>query len=51
MSEQKKQISRRDLLKMMGGGAAGMSLAKLSSLGGAAALVMARHAVRRPNPR
>ena len=40
MSEQKKQISRRDLLKMMGGSAAGMSLAKLSSLGGAAALVM-----------
>ena len=43
MSEQKKhdrQISRRDLLKMMGGSAAGMSLAKLSGLGGATALLM-----------
>ncbi len=46
MSEQKQQeaqgnpISRRDLLKMLGGSAAGLSLAKLAGMGGAASLLL-----------
>ena len=46
MTEEKKQdlqgnpISRRELLKMFGGGAAGMSLAKLAGIGGAASVLL-----------
>ena len=46
MTEQKKQdaqgnpISRRELLKMLGGGAAGISLTKLAGIGGAASVLL-----------
>ena len=36
----KKQISRRDMLKMLGGSAAGMSMAKIAGLGGSAAALL-----------
>ena len=35
-----KQISRRDMLKMLGGSAAGASLAKIAGLGGSAAVLL-----------
>ena len=35
-----KQISRRDMLKMLGGSAAGASLAKIAGLGGAATALL-----------
>ena len=38
--EQRSQISRRDLLKMLGSSAAGVSLAKVAGLGGAAAALL-----------
>ena len=37
---QSKQISRRDILKMLGGSAAGVSMAKIAGLGGAAAALL-----------
>lgn len=37
---QEKRLSRRDLLKMLGSGAAGMSMAKLAGLGGAATALL-----------
>ena len=37
---QSKQISRRDILKMLGGSAAGVSMAKIAGLGGAAATLL-----------
>ena len=44
MSEQEnlssKPISRRDMLKMLGSSAAGMSLAKVAGIGGAAAALL-----------
>ena len=36
----KKQVSRRDMLKMLGGSAAGASLAKIAGLGGSAAALL-----------
>ena len=36
----KKQVSRRDMLKMLGGSAAGMSMAKIAGLGGSAAALL-----------
>ena len=35
-----KQLSRRDLLKMLGSGAAGVSMAKIAGLGGSAAVLL-----------
>ncbi len=37
---QEKQLSRRDMLKMLGGSAAGMSMAKIAGLGGSAAVLL-----------
>ena len=35
-----KQLSRRDMLKMLGGSAAGVSMAKIAGLGGSAAVLL-----------
>ena len=44
MSDQEKlpekQLSRRDMLKMLGGSAAGLSMAKIAGLGGGAAALL-----------